>query len=38
MPIHSHHCAERLKPEGVGKTAQQFVPAIAPGLDARVEP
>jgi hypothetical protein len=28
MPIHSHHCAERLKPEGVCKTAQQFVPAI----------
>ena len=28
MPIHSHHRAERLKPEGVRKTAQQFVPAI----------
>jgi hypothetical protein len=27
MPIHSHCCAERLKPEGVRETAQQLVPA-----------
>jgi hypothetical protein len=28
MPIHSHHCAEGLKPEGVRETAQWFVPTI----------
>ena len=28
MPVHSHHGAERLKPERMGETAQQFVPAV----------
>jgi len=28
MPIHAHHGAERLEPERVSETAQQFVTAV----------
>ena len=28
MPIHSHHGAERLKPEGVGQSLQEFVAPV----------
>ena len=28
MPIHSHHGAERLKPEWVGQSAQKFVASV----------
>jgi hypothetical protein len=28
MPVHAHDGAERLKPEGMSKTAQQFVTTV----------
>jgi hypothetical protein len=28
MPVHAHHRAERLKPERVGETPQQFVTTV----------
>jgi hypothetical protein len=27
MPVHPHHCAEGLKPEWMGETAQEFIAA-----------
>ena len=31
MPIHPHHRAEGLEPEGMGETAQEFVAAVMDG-------
>src|SRR5437660_3607781 len=28
VPVHAHHGAEGLEPEGAGETSKQFVPAI----------
>src|SRR6188768_4112665 len=28
MPVHPHHCAEGLEPEGIGKAAKQLIAAI----------
>jgi hypothetical protein len=28
MPVHAHHGAERLKPEWMGETPQQFVATV----------